>query len=103
MMGRKERAFGPLPPIMLEDLVPPDHFYRHLERMLDLGFVRNVVRDACAEAGRPSIDPVVFCKLQLVAMTAPPLLAPFGLLQAALRTLLFQRAGLFGRQAEWGL
>jgi hypothetical protein len=36
MMGIKERAFGPLPPVSLEDLVPPDHFYRHLERALDL-------------------------------------------------------------------
>src|SRR6187431_146564 len=66
MMGRKERAFGPLPPLTLEDLVPPDHFYRHLERSLDLGFVRDLVRDTYAESGRPSIDPVVFFKLQLI-------------------------------------
>jgi transposase len=66
MMGTKERAFRPLPPATLEDLVPQDHFYRHLERTLDLGFVRDLVRDAYAEAGRPSIDPVVFFKLQLV-------------------------------------
>ncbi len=50
----------------LEDLVPPDHFYRHLERSLDLAFVRDFVRDAYAERGRPSIDPVVFFKLQLI-------------------------------------
>ena len=50
----------------LEDLVPPDHFYRHLERTLDLGFVRDLVRDAYADSGRPSIDPVVFFKLQLI-------------------------------------
>ena len=50
----------------LEDLVPPAHFYRHVERTLDLGFVRALVRDAYAESGRPSIDPVVFFKLQLV-------------------------------------
>ena len=66
MMGTKARAFAPLPPVSLEDLVPPDHFYRHLERALDLGFVRDLVRDAYAERGRPSIDPVVFFKLQLV-------------------------------------
>src|SRR3712207_338168 len=66
MMGVKERAFGPLPPGSLEDLVPPDHFYRHLERSLDLAFVRDLVRGAYADAGRPSIDPVVFFKLQLV-------------------------------------
>src|SRR4051794_9998872 len=66
MMGSKERAFGPLPPMTLEDLVPPTHFYRHVERTLDLGFVRALVRDAYAESGRPSIDPVVFFKLQLI-------------------------------------
>ena len=66
MMGIKERAFGPLPPVTLEDLVPPDHFYRHLERTLDLGFVRDLVRGTYADIGRPSIDPVVFFKLQLI-------------------------------------
>jgi transposase len=66
MMGTKERAFGPLPPVSLEDLVPDDHFYRHLERSLDLSFVRDLVRDAYAGIGRPSVDPVVFFKLQLV-------------------------------------
>jgi len=50
----------------LEDLVPADHFYRHLERTLDLDFVRDLVRGAYADTGRPSIDPVVFFKLQLV-------------------------------------
>jgi transposase len=66
MMGVKERAFVPLPPVSLEDLVPADHFYRHLERALDLAFVRDLVRDTYAAVGRPSIDPVVFFKLQLI-------------------------------------
>jgi hypothetical protein len=43
MMGRKERAFTPLPPVTLENLVSPDYFYRHMERALDLGFVRGLV------------------------------------------------------------
>jgi transposase len=50
----------------LEDLVPTDHFYRHLEATLDLTFVREWARDLYAERGRPSIDPVIFFKLQLV-------------------------------------
>lgn len=66
MMGQKDRTFAVLPPVTLEDLVPPDHFYRHLERSLDLGFVRDLVGDTYAEGGRPSIDPVVFSKLQLI-------------------------------------
>ena len=52
--------------VSLEDLVPQDHFYRHLEATLDLSFVRDWTRELYAERGRPSIDPVVFFKLQLV-------------------------------------
>ena len=66
MMGSKTRVFAPLPPVTLEDLVPSDHFYRHLQRSLDLGFVRELVRDGYADMGRPSIDPEVFFKLQLI-------------------------------------
>jgi hypothetical protein len=56
MMGIKNRSFGPLPPVTLEDLIPPDHFYRHLERTLDLGFVRGWVQELYADRGRPSIE-----------------------------------------------
>ena len=52
--------------VSLENLVPQDHFYRHLEATLDLSFVREWVTELYAERGRPSIDPVVFFKLQLV-------------------------------------
>src|SRR4029450_5594910 len=52
--------------VSLEDLVPHNHFYRHLEAKLDLGFVRDWTRGLYAERGRPSIDPVVFFTLQLV-------------------------------------
>ncbi len=44
MMGTKIRAFTSLPrDISLEELVPEDHFYRRLERTLDLSFVRELV------------------------------------------------------------
>jgi transposase len=66
MMGTKERCFAPLVHVSLEELVPADHFYRHLERTLDLSFVRELVQATYASGGRPSIDPVVFFKLQLV-------------------------------------
>jgi len=66
MMGTKARIFQPMVHVSLEDLVPADHFYRHLERILDLSFVRDLVRDRYSAFGRPSIDPVVFFKLQLV-------------------------------------
>jgi transposase len=66
MMGTKARVFQPMVNVSLEELVPANHFYRHLERTLDLSFVRDLVRDCYSAFGRPSIDPVVFFKLQLV-------------------------------------
>jgi transposase len=66
MMGEKERHFAQLINVSVEQLVPQDHFYRHLERTLDLSFVRGFVQQTYAGNGRPSIDPVVFFKLQLV-------------------------------------
>ena len=66
MMGLKERAFAPKVSVSLEELVPQDHFYRHLQKVLDLSFVHDLVGGCYAAGGRPSIDPVVFFKLQLV-------------------------------------
>jgi len=66
MMGIKLRCFAPLVNVSLENLVPKDHFYRHVERKRDLAFVRDLVRPCYAAGGRHSVDPVVFFKLQLV-------------------------------------
>jgi transposase len=62
----KRRALDRPIAVSLEDLVPPDNFYRFLDAKLDLSFVRSWVQDLYAEAGRPSIDPVVFFRLQLI-------------------------------------
>jgi len=70
MMGIKARVFQPMLNVSLEDLVPADHFYRHLGRTLDVSFVRDLVRERYSAFGRPSIDPVVFFKLQLVMFFA---------------------------------
>lgn len=66
MMGAKTRCFARLINVSIDELVPADHFYRHLEKSLDLSFVREFVQQSYACKGRPSIDPVVFFKLQLV-------------------------------------
>lgn len=66
MMGSKARIFRPITAVSLEELVPANHFYRQLDRVVDLSFVRDLVKETYAERGRPSIDPVVFFKLQLV-------------------------------------
>jgi transposase len=67
MMGTKIRSFTALPDeVSLEELVPKDNFYRRLEGTLDLSFVRDLVAPLYTGGGRPSVDPVVFFKLQLI-------------------------------------
>jgi transposase len=50
----------------LDALVPAHHFYRLLEAKLDLTCVRDLVRGTYKDGGRPSIDPSIFFKLQLI-------------------------------------
>lgn len=69
LIGTKERRFAPLINVSVEELVPQDHFYRHLEQTLDLSFVREFVQETYACKGRPSIDPVVSCFLARIIIT----------------------------------
>jgi transposase len=67
MLGQKERVCKVHPAQSLETLVPQNHFYRQVEDRIDLSFVRELVAEDYAKGmGRPSIDPVVFFKLQLI-------------------------------------
>jgi transposase len=67
MLGpAKSRRLNEAIAVSLEDLVPADHFYRHLEAKVDLSFVRGWLEDCYAERGRPSIDPVAFFKIRLI-------------------------------------
>src|SRR5215207_10388592 len=67
MLGHKVREFRPLTAVSLKDLVPEDNFYRQVERSIDLSFVRELAEKFYSSMGRPSVDPVVFFKLQLIA------------------------------------
>ena len=63
MLGpAKPRRVDQLITVSLDALVPPGNFYRHLEATVDLSFVRELVREAYADLGQPSIDQVVFFK-----------------------------------------
>ena len=54
-----------LPP--LEELVPAAHRLRKLDRVLDLSFIHEAVRERyCQDNGRPSIDPEVVLRLFLL-------------------------------------
>jgi transposase len=51
----------------LEQYVPESHPLRRLNRVLDLSFVHDGVRDRyCQDNGRPSIDPEVVVRLFLL-------------------------------------
>jgi transposase len=52
--------------LSLEELVPQENFYRRLQRTVVPSFVQELLRPCYASGGRPSIDPVVFFKPQLV-------------------------------------
>jgi transposase len=67
MLGCKARDFRQHESISLEDLVPADNFYRQVERSIDLSFVREWAVEFYSSIGRPSVDPMVFFKLQLIA------------------------------------
>jgi transposase len=54
--------------IDLESFVAADHFLRRIDRVLDLSFLRELTAPRyAAEQGRPSIDPEVYFRMQLVA------------------------------------
>jgi transposase len=54
-----------LPP--LETIIPDDHPLRRLNRVLDLSFVHEAVREHyCQDNGRPSVDPEVIMRLFLI-------------------------------------
>jgi transposase len=52
--------------VCLDDLVPDEDLYRRLDGLVDFSFVRSAAAPYYAEAGRPSVDPIVLIKLMLV-------------------------------------
>lgn len=51
----------------IEKYVPANHLLRKVDKILDLKFVRRMTRKYYAGKGRPSLDPVVFFKMQIIA------------------------------------
>lgn len=56
MMGTKQRRFAPLINVSVEELVPQDHFYRYLEHILDLSFVRELYFDGTQVKANADLD-----------------------------------------------
>ena len=53
-------------PVNLGRRIPEDHFLRKLNKMLDLGFVREEVAKFYGRNGNVSVDPVVIMKMMLL-------------------------------------
>lgn len=47
----------------INNLVPPDHMVRKLEKAVDWKFIYPLVKDLYSSEGRPSVDPVVLFKM----------------------------------------
>lgn len=67
MQGRQLMQQALFVTLNLEDFVPKEHKLRRIDRVLDLLFVSDLTKDLyCKGNGRPSIDPVVFFKMQII-------------------------------------
>ena len=70
MLGTKDRWQEDLFMVgTLGDLVPEDHPLRQIDRVLDLSWLREEVRDLyCLDNGRPSLDPEVAMRLEIAGV-----------------------------------
>lgn len=66
MMGKKETKEPMFFYVILEDLVPQNHFLRKVLEIVDLSFIRDKVKHFYSSTGKPSIDPVVLIKIMLI-------------------------------------
>ncbi len=69
MLEKKRESKTQVHLLSLEDLVPEEHLVRKLEKAVDLSFIYDEVKELYSEKGRPSIDPVVLIKLNIIQYT----------------------------------
>jgi transposase len=66
MLGKKSFGLKFFYNFSLDNSVPKDDFYRKLEAAVDLSWVRPRVAHLFSSIGRPSVDPEVFIKIELI-------------------------------------
>jgi transposase len=53
--------------VTLEELVPPDHLLRLIDRHIPFDFIRDATAHLyCADNGRPAVDPVQLFKMLFI-------------------------------------
>ena len=65
MLGKKKFEPKIMYNLTLDELVPEDNIYRQIDKFLDMRFVYKECEKLYGKTGKPSIDPVVFFKLEL--------------------------------------
>ncbi len=67
MLNKSSNNREQLEMIAISQLVPDDHLLRKVEKVLDLNFVYDLVKDKyCLDNDRPSIDSVILVKILLI-------------------------------------
>ena len=67
LRGRKTQQQGEYELVMLEELVPQDHFLRKVDAAVDFSFIHDMCKDLyCPDNGRPAIDPEMLFKMLLL-------------------------------------
>ena len=70
----------------LRDLVPEDHVLKRVDKVLDLSWLRDEVKDAyCEMMGRPSIDPASGPRQKRAASSSWTIIRPYFECAAAMR------------------
>lgn len=67
MMGQKKFNMKKHNQLCLDDLVAPGHLYRKIDCIVDFSFIYDLAKPYYSHTGQPSLDPVVFFKIELVS------------------------------------
>jgi len=66
MMGQRKFNMKQFHNLSLDDLVSPNDLYRKIDGMIDFSFIYELAKESYSHTGQPSLDPVVFFKIELV-------------------------------------
>lgn len=67
MMGQKKFNMKRHHELCLDNLVAPGHLYRKIHNRVDFNFIYELAKPYYSHTGQPSLDPVVFFKIELVS------------------------------------
>ena len=66
MMGQKRFYMKQHHNLCLDDFVKPGNLYRKIDETIDFSFIYDLAKELYSQTGQPSLDPVIFFKIELV-------------------------------------